>query len=843
MAAEITTVVGQLNIVGGAWRGDAPNQVAVREPKSADVPGANKGDLFVLAEVRGSVDNGQVLERQLAETVRDTYYLARGSVTASLRRALQAASDLLYERNYQVSVEERVVGGVVALVMRDEDAFVARIGPTAFFAVLGDHIQRYPSQSAWLDEALGPESDEADQALGIRTVVEPNLHHLRVSPEDMLVLADSRLASLLPLVNVAKAVEGCNVKVAVKNLGKVARANDCSALVLAVIERTQSTFGPLKVSTPPQLNRFLPRQSSHIPATPPAKSTSAPEAVATPEPVRVEQTGTGPPPDPGADSRPMRQKSSRRLSPLAKKWGLDSQRKANGAQRSRSAGHDHESVSVPSAQAEETSTPPEKGYDLERQLGQEAKVLASMAPEPVFDQELHRRRSTAPSFSLGKLVRWLGIGVFTVIALLGNGFKAIFNLVLPGAGSHVPRQAGMQARRSQPTSNSWVILRNIAIAIPILVALIVGISYLQKGRIREAEYRELVDTAQNKFQQAQAVDRNSALGLINEAETLLVQAEQIKVDQPEIADLQAKMAEEADRLGNVQRLYYLPLLRSYTDDGTNLKSIIVQGVEIYVLDSGNHRLFYHRLDDLGETLLPDDETLVPVAQGQVVDEVTVGILLGMTWMPAGGNRQTSDLLILSSTGLLEYNANWGLTTAAITGRDLLVFPTAVSSFFGNFYILDAQANALLRYLPTADGYSTPPENYFSADQPVDLSGAIDFTIDGAIYVLFSDGHIGKYLSGLPVDDFNVSGLDKPFNNPVSIFTAPDEEVQHIYVADAGNQRVVQLNKDGSFVRQFKPRAGEAVSFANLQDIFVDEIGGRLYILDSNNLYVGNIPNE
>jgi hypothetical protein len=81
------------------------------------------------------------------------------------------------------------------------------------------------------------------------------------------------------------------------------------------------------------------------------------------------------------------------------------------------------------------------------------------------------------------------------------------------------------------------------------------------------------------------------------------------------------------------------------------------------------------------------------------------------------------------------------------------------------------------------------------------------------------------------------------SNPVAIFTAPNESVQHIYVADAGNRRVVQLNKDGSFVRQFKPREGEGVSFANLQDIFVDEIGGRLYVLDSNSLYVGNIPNE
>jgi hypothetical protein len=78
---------------------------------------------------------------------------------------------------------------------------------------------------------------------------------------------------------------------------------------------------------------------------------------------------------------------------------------------------------------------------------------------------------------------------------------------------------------------------------------------------------------------------------------------------------------------------------------------------------------------------------------------------------------------------------------------------------------------------------------------------------------------------------------------VAIYTAPDETVHHIYIADAGHQRIVQLNKDGSFVRQFKPRAGEAVTFANLQDIFVDEISSRIFILDSNNLYIGKMTTE
>jgi hypothetical protein len=197
---------------------------------------------------------------------------------------------------------------------------------------------------------------------------------------------------------------------------------------------------------------------------------------------------------------------------------------------------------------------------------------------------------------------------------------------------------------------------------------------------------------------------------------------------------------------------------------------------------------------------------------------------------------------MNSTGLLEFNPNWGIASSVLAGGDILQKPEAVDSYFGNFYILDTVANALFRYLPTADGYSAPPENYFPDSQAVNLSSAVDVAIDGAVYILHQDGRIDKYLSGQQVE-FNLTDLDIPFNQPVAIHTAPDETMQHIYVADAGNHRIVQLNKDGSFVRQFKPRPGEAVSFANLQDIYVDEIGGRLFVLDSNSLYLGTLPTE
>lgn len=809
MNAELTTIIGQISINDGEWRTDAPNQVAVREPKSANAPGAGKGDLFIVAEIQGNADNLDALEQKLAQTIRDSYYLARGSITASLRRAVQTGSDLLYNRNKKVQVEERVVGGVVALAISGEDAFVAQVGPTALFAIMGDNIQRYPQRSVWLDEALGPEPDDITSGLGLHKVIEPGIHHLRVVAEDILVLADARLAGQLPLKAVVRAVSPGDVKLSVKNLAEAAQTRQGSALVLEVIEQAGSGRGPIKVTPPAALGKLWPKPKATEPK---------PEPVA--EPAEIEEESAV-----GAVFASTAAVMQRPLGWLGNIGGR---------------GQTPEPPELPPAQKINTEewfgpddTPSKKPHPVE-QFPSESEPAYTRYHDD--DDEWETSSPRRPG-----IFSRLGVLFLSMLAAIGGGVRRLLGLFGIGADDDHPRQAGMQARASS-SGFPWKTLRIAAIIIPLLVVIIVGVSYIQKGRLREAEYQEYVTSAQTKFDQAKAVDAQAARALMAESEAFLVQAEQIKPNQPEITELRQQMAAYVDTVGKVQRMVYLPQLRRYTDPGTRLHNIVVQGVEVYVLDTGNDRIYHHRLDDPGDALLPDDETVLMTAKGMQADKIAVGDLLGMTWMPTGGNRQTSDLVILNSTGLLEYNSNWGLATSMLAGGETLKAPAAVASYFGNFYILDPQANVLLRYLPTADGYSATPQNYFTADQPVNLANAVDLAIDGAVYVLFKDGQIKKYLSGQQTE-FNVTGLDMPLNNPTAIFTLPDEDVQHIYVADAGNQRVVQLTKDGKFVRQLKPRVGEAVTFANLQDIYVDEIGGRIFILDDNNLYLGKIPTD
>jgi hypothetical protein len=734
MTAELTTIISQLSIAAGSWQRQAPNQVAVREPKRRLKSNISKGDLFVLAEVRAAGDDRTSLEKKVAEIIRDVYYTAPGSVIASLRRATQTAGDWLYRYNATAPEgAEPVVGGLAIVAVREADVFLAQVGPAAIYVTVEDEVFRFPSQSTWLDVALGAEELDT-MALGLVPVVDLQLSHLKLSQGDLFVLADSRLAGQLPLADVKRAILQQRVEVAAKNLGEVAQARDCSALVIEAVQRNgKKPAPPAQTVGEPALSRSL----------------------AGPEPTRA------------------------------------------------------------------------------------------------GDAAMRQFQTVLPAFKLKHAAQRAAKGTLGTALLLGAGLRVLGQRLLPDSDDKPADQsrplAGLRragATSHQPTvrgqSSGGKTLRYIAVGIPLIALLITSIMYLQRGRAQSAAYQENLVLAEAKLQEAQTADPAAAKVLLSDAESALNAAQTVNPNAPALEPLRQAVAERQDAVGRVQRLYYLPQLRQYTDPGTQLRRVVVQGVDVYVLDRGTDRVFHHRLDDAGEALLPDDAETLLLARDMQLDNLTVGEIVDVIWMPAGSGRQTSDVLILEDGALLEYNPSWGIAPSTIAAPDTWQSPTAVSSYYGNFYILDGPANSIKRYLPTVDGYSALPEEYFPSDVSVDLAGAVDLAIDGDVYVLYNNGAIRKFRGGEEVD-FSFNGLDVPFKTPTAIFTAPDELVQAVYVADAGNQRIVELSKEGDYVRQFRPRAGEAITFDDLRDVFVDEISGRMYILNGNSLYGSTLP--
>ncbi len=145
-----------------------------------------------------------------------------------------------------------------------------------------------------------------------------------------------------------------------------------------------------------------------------------------------------------------------------------------------------------------------------------------------------------------------------------------------------------------------------------------------------------------------------------------------------------------------------------------------------------------------------NENPVIIKQGDQVGDVVVGELLDITWVPAGGGRQTSNLVILDKKGMLyDYSPTFGVKHRPLADTAKWLFPQAVHGFYGNLYVLDTHLNQILKYLPTTadNGYSSSPLDYLGSKAKVDLSGAVDIAIDGSIYVLYANGTITKFLNG------------------------------------------------------------------------------------------------
>jgi type II secretory pathway pseudopilin PulG len=150
-------------------------------------------------------------------------------------------------------------------------------------------------------------------------------------------------------------------------------------------------------------------------------------------------------------------------------------------------------------------------------------------------------------------------------------------------------------------------------------------------------------------------------------------------------------------------------------------------------------------------------------------------------------------------------------------------PAGFAAYNGNLYVLDKK-DGVLKFVAGSGGYGKSA--YFSGEKP-SMTNAVSMTIDGSIWILFSDGTISKYTKGTS-DTFTVKGLDTPLKNPRQIVTNAD--ASNIYILDAGNARIVAIAKDGTFKAQY-----HSPVLQSAQAIDVQENAKKIYFLQDKKL--------
>lgn len=150
----------------------------------------------------------------------------------------------------------------------------------------------------------------------------------------------------------------------------------------------------------------------------------------------------------------------------------------------------------------------------------------------------------------------------------------------------------------------------------------------------------------------------------------------------------------------------------------------------------------------------------------------------------------------------------------------------IYGFAGNIYLLDKGNNQIWKYLPIASGYSEKRE-YLQKDVKADFSGARKMEIDSSIWILKSGGEILKFTQGNP-DNFPLSGLNEPVNNPQSFYVS--DETDNLYLLE--NNRLLVVDKNGAYKTEYRSDI-----FKDFVDLVVDEKGKRVYFLQGSKILV------
>lgn len=790
----IKTTVAHIAVVGGSLY-DQPNNILVDERTSPFARGRSRGNLYIIVELSGTGTEHDAITKQMLQVMRRTYYGQKGSVTAGLRQAVHQANEMLLEENRNSLPGEQRVAGVSCAVLRGDDLFIAQAGPTLMYLLHQGEESRYPDRSPWLD-GFPPEEVDA-VAIGERRELNVDLFHSQASSGDTILLGSSGLARNIAPAAWPRILAETPVSSVLEDLRRQGGGFELSALVVRLADAAVDGGGAQPVAQ--------------------AGMREGAQKEAEPEGFEPGREVTMPP-------------SARAPKPAESGWEAEE--------------------SMP-GQVEEVSMPPSARAERLEEQYEEA--------EPAETESIWERMAgVVAQVRAGERLKTAVGSVAAALAGLWYGLLSLVRRMMPGrlavpqapqeqssTVSKTPAKRKDRAQTGVRSESVQKLLVGVAVAIPIIVAVVVLVAWVQRGQARRSEQEALWQQAGTYWEQAQVdTDVELARTHLANAQRFVDEVLVYQPDHPDALDLRKEIQARLDVVNQVKRISGVEKLNSYPSDA-NLTRVVVQGAHIFVMDRHNGQVYHHHLDDqLQNALDPASTETILVSRGEQVGNVVVGDLVDMVWMPAGPNRQKASLIILESGGaMLDYDpATKQLIPLRVAATETWLYPKLVGSHSGRFYLLDSSANKMWRYDPTPDGYNSPPDDWLKTE--VNLAGVVGMTIGDSIYLLYADGAIRKFSMG-EADTFDISDWDSPPSNPSSIFTRPPAETRWIYVADRGNSRIVQSSKEGQFKQQFRLADATASengdALAGATDIFVDEIVGHAYLLSGRDLYLLILP--
>jgi hypothetical protein len=352
----------------------------------------------------------------------------------------------------------------------------------------------------------------------------------------------------------------------------------------------------------------------------------------------------------------------------------------------------------------------------------------------------------------------------------------------------------------------------VFIAVWLLVSLLTS---SQRSKTR-AELADLVTQINTEIRTS---DNRRLAGDVDAANAILQRAEErakqvmdnesglFRVEALDLLDRIRAKREEINNIVRVSARVVVNLSSKNTD--VEAQGLIGLGDgEFIVYDRQNgYRVLLNRLDD--PRRIVDEELII---QGLAFPRYNAEVYLttGNSVIEVANNQQT--------TMKTEDPSGW------ITGKD-------AETYLRYLYILSPERKQIYKYERLQNRYGVPAQYNVNGD----LTGAIDMSIDGSVYVLKEGGTVIKLLRG-EVQPFSIrhapenvlADATKMFKVTDGKFFFLDPKRNRVIVASDGG-----LTGDSSYEKQY---ILEGDQVGTLQDLYVDPEGSRLYVIDEKRVY-------
>jgi hypothetical protein len=362
-----------------------------------------------------------------------------------------------------------------------------------------------------------------------------------------------------------------------------------------------------------------------------------------------------------------------------------------------------------------------------------------------------------------------------------------------------------------------LLLLALAAAILVVIYLLVHLFTSSQRSKTKVELETLVSEINAEVQTA---DNRRIIGDTDAANAILTRAEE-KAKQVmdnesglyrmEALDLLDKIRAKKEEINNIVRLSP----RIVANLAAKSPDVVAQGI----IGVGDGEFAVFDRQSLYRVLLNSvDEAVTITDQDLLIDGDFFGRFQNMVFLTKGNS--VIEVQSGQPTSVkTEDPAGWA------SGR-------ALHTYLRYIYILSPEKKQIYKYERLSNRYSAPVEYNVNGD----LTGALDFAIDGDVYVLKEGGTMLKLFRGE--------------NKPFVIRKAPEGLLKdatkmykvtegNFYLLDPVHSRVIVLsdggpNGESAYLKQYVLE-GDQVS--ELKDLHVDTDDGHLYVLDAKRVHV------